>query len=57
MNDAADPIEMALVVTRALDKAGIAHTIGGSIASSVAGGRPLDSQQIARRLERALRAE
>ena len=37
MNEAADPIEVALVVTRALDTAGVAHTIGGSIASSVAG--------------------
>ena len=37
MNDPADPIGVALVVTRDLDELGIAHTIGGSIASSVAG--------------------
>jgi hypothetical protein len=32
-----DPIDVALTVTRALDRLGVAHTIGGSIASSVAG--------------------
>lgn len=32
-----DPIAIALVVTRALDALGIIHTIGGSIASSIAG--------------------
>lgn len=34
---AADPIAVALVVTRALHQLGIPHTIGGSIASSFAG--------------------
>lgn len=37
MSNAADPIGVALIVTRALDALGIAHTIGGSIASSIAG--------------------
>jgi hypothetical protein len=32
-----DPIAVALAVTRALDALGIIHTIGGSIASSIAG--------------------
>jgi hypothetical protein len=32
-----DPIGVALLVTQALDRLGVAHTIGGSIASSVAG--------------------
>jgi hypothetical protein len=32
-----DPIAIALAVTRQLDALGIAHTIGGSIASSFAG--------------------
>lgn len=32
-----DPIAIALEVSRALDVLGIAHTIGGSIASSIAG--------------------
>ena len=32
-----DPIAIALAVTRALDALGIVHTIGGSIASSIAG--------------------
>ena len=32
-----DPIAIALTVTRALDALGIIHTIGGSIASSIAG--------------------
>jgi hypothetical protein len=32
-----DPIAIALTVTRVLDALGIAHTIGGSIASSIAG--------------------
>jgi hypothetical protein len=32
-----DPIAIALLVTRALDTLGVAHTIGGSIASSFAG--------------------
>lgn len=32
-----DPIAVALAVTRALDALGIVHTIGGSIASSIAG--------------------
>ena len=32
-----DPIAIALAVTRALDALGIIHTIGGSIASSIAG--------------------
>jgi len=32
-----DPIAVALVVTRALETLGIVHTIGGSIASSIAG--------------------
>lgn len=37
MSDAADPIGVALIVTRALDALGVGHTIGGSIASSIAG--------------------
>jgi len=32
-----DPIAIALAVARALDALGVAHTIGGSIASSIAG--------------------
>lgn len=32
-----DPIDTALVVARALDALGVAHTVGGSIASSFAG--------------------
>jgi hypothetical protein len=32
-----DPIDVALQVTTTLDSLGVAHTIGGSIASSVAG--------------------
>ena len=32
-----DPIEVALFLARALDALGIVHTIGGSIASSIAG--------------------
>ena len=32
-----DPIAIALTVARALDSLGISHTIGGSIASSIAG--------------------
>ncbi len=32
-----DPIAVAIVVARALDALGIVHTIGGSIASSIAG--------------------
>jgi hypothetical protein len=32
-----DPIEVAVAVARALDALGIVHTIGGSIASSLAG--------------------
>jgi hypothetical protein len=32
-----DPIAVALAVTRALDALGIVHTIGGSIAGSIAG--------------------
>jgi hypothetical protein len=32
-----DPIAIALTITRALDALGIIHTIGGSIASSIAG--------------------
>ncbi|HVZ20230.1 MAG TPA: hypothetical protein VG871_04170 [Vicinamibacterales bacterium] len=37
MNQPVDPVAVALRVTGALDALGIAHTIGGSIASSVAG--------------------
>lgn len=37
MNDVVDPIAVALRVTRVLDALGIPHTIGGSIASSLAG--------------------
>ena len=37
MSDAADPLAVAESVTRALDALGVAHTIGGSVASSVAG--------------------
>jgi hypothetical protein len=33
-----DPIETALLVARHFDALGIAHAIGGSIASSFAGG-------------------
>lgn len=37
MTDLVDPIDVALAVTRALDAIGAASTIGGSLASSVAG--------------------
>ena len=37
MTEPVDPIAIALKVTRALDALGIIHTIGGSIASSIAG--------------------
>lgn len=37
MTDAYDPIDVALQVTQVLDRLGVLHTIGGSIASSVAG--------------------
>ena len=37
MTDPIDPIAVALAVTRVLDTLGIQHTIGGSLASSVAG--------------------
>ena len=37
MSEPVDPIGVALIVTRALDALGVAHTIGGSIASSIAG--------------------
>jgi hypothetical protein len=37
VNDELDPIGVALLVTRVLDELGVACTIGGSIASSVAG--------------------
>lgn len=37
MTDAPDPIAVAVSVTRVLDALGIVHTIGGSIASSIAG--------------------
>lgn len=37
MNDPSDPISVALEVTGVLDALGVTHTIGGSIASSVAG--------------------
>lgn len=37
MSDAVDPIAVALQVTRVLDQLGVIHTIGGSIASSIAG--------------------
>lgn len=37
MSEFIDPIDVALIVTAALDRLGVAHTIGGSIASSVAG--------------------
>ena len=37
MTDAHDPIDVALQVTQILDRLGVLHTIGGSIASSVAG--------------------
>lgn len=37
MTDTLDPIGVALLVTQALDRLGVLHTIGGSIASSVAG--------------------
>lgn len=32
-----DPIDVALKVTSVLDALGVGHTIGGSIASSIAG--------------------
>ena len=37
MTDVVDPVPVALAVTAALDALGIAHTIGGSLASSFAG--------------------
>jgi hypothetical protein len=37
VSDTNDPIEVALTVIRALDALGVASTVGGSIASSVAG--------------------
>ena len=37
MTEPIDPIAIALQVTRVLDALGIVHTIGGSIASSIAG--------------------
>jgi hypothetical protein len=37
VTDLPDPIDVALLVTRALDDLGVTHTIGGSIASSLAG--------------------
>lgn len=37
MTAAVDPIGIALQVTSALDALGVSHTIGGSIASSIAG--------------------
>ena len=37
MNPLPDPIDIALVVARELEAAGVAYTVGGSIASSVAG--------------------
>jgi hypothetical protein len=37
VTDPRDPIDVALLVTRALEQLGVAYTIGGSIASSVAG--------------------
>lgn len=37
MNDVVDPIGVALKVTAVLDALGVGHTIGGSIASSIAG--------------------
>ena len=37
MTSPVDPIETALAVSRALDRLGILHTVGGSIASSFAG--------------------
>jgi hypothetical protein len=37
VTDAHDPIDVALQVTQILDRLGVLHTIGGSIASSIAG--------------------
>ena len=37
MTELLDPIGVALLVTQALDRLGVTHTIGGSIAASVAG--------------------
>jgi hypothetical protein len=37
VTDPRDPIDVALLVTRELDRLGIGYTIGGSIASSLAG--------------------
>ena len=37
MTEQVDPIAIALRIARALDALGIIHTIGGSIASSIAG--------------------
>lgn len=37
MTGTLDPIDVALLVTVALDRLGVLHTVGGSIASSIAG--------------------
>lgn len=37
MNPLPDPIDVALIVARELEAAGVAYTVGGSIASSMAG--------------------
>lgn len=37
MSTAIDPIAVALIVVRALDHIGVMNTVGGSLASSIAG--------------------
>lgn len=46
MTSRIDPIAVALSVARTLDALGIAHTIGGSIASSFAGSRARRSRDV-----------
>jgi hypothetical protein len=47
-----DPFSVALSVTRVLDRLGVLHTIGGSIASSFAG-EPRASIDIVAAIEQA----
>jgi len=37
VTDPLDPIDVALIVTAALERLGVLHTVGGSIASSISG--------------------
>ena len=37
MTDPLDPIDVALLLTQTLDRLGVLHSIGGSVASSIAG--------------------